>query len=267
MAMPLNLILVRHGESEGNVATALSKKGDDSKFTEEFLNRHSSTWRLTPKGVQQAIQSGDWVKQNIGGRFHRCYVSDYDRAKETAAGLGLTDAEWFVTYYLVERCWGDLDVMPFEERKQKFKENLRRKSMDPFYWVPTNGESMLDLLCSRLERILDTLHRECDGKDAIMVVHGEVMWGFRYILERMSHAEIMRLEHSDHPHDKIHNGQILHYTRKNPVTGEAAPYLNWMRSICPSDLTLSSNGWKVIERKRFTNDELIEQVELRHIQL
>jgi len=264
MPMPLNLVLVRHGESEGNVATTLSKKGDDSKFTEEFLNRHSSTWRLTPKGQKQAKISGEWIKENIGSRFHRYYVSDYDRAKETAAGLFLPEAEWFVTYYLVERCWGDLDVMPFEERKQRFKENLRRKSMDPFYWVPTNGESMLDLLCSRLERILDTLHRECDGKNAILVVHGEVMWGFRYILERMHHAEIMRLEYSESPYDKIHNGQILHYTRLNPKTGKIEPYLNWMRSVCPNDTTLSSNDWTPIIRKRFTNTELLKQVRLRH---
>jgi hypothetical protein len=47
MGMPANLVLVRHGESEGNIATALSKKGDNSMFTEAFLNRHSSTWRLT----------------------------------------------------------------------------------------------------------------------------------------------------------------------------------------------------------------------------
>lgn len=32
MGIPINLVLVRHGESEGNVATALSKKGNDSIF-------------------------------------------------------------------------------------------------------------------------------------------------------------------------------------------------------------------------------------------
>jgi broad specificity phosphatase PhoE len=264
MSMPIDLVLVRHGESEGNLATALSKRGDDSMFTEAFLNRHSSTWRLTEKGKDQARIAGEWVRNNIAKSFYRFYVSDYDRAKETAVLLDFQEAEWMITYYLIERNWGELDVMPFEERRSKFVENLRRKAMDPFYWTPLNGESM-PMLLLREEKILDTLHRECDGHDALMVVHGEVMWGFRYVIERMTHSDIMKLEHSTNPHDKIHNCQILHYTRKDPVTGCISPYLNWMRSICPTDLSLSRNEWQPIVRRKFSNEDLLKEVELRHV--
>lgn len=264
MGMPENLVLVRHGESEGNIATALSKRGNDSMFTEKFLNRHSSTWRLTERGREQAAIAGKWIKENIGGCFHRYYVSEYDRAKETAALLDISGAKWMINFYLREREWGALDVMPFEERKKKFAENLRRKEMDPFYWIPTDGESM-PTVCLRLEtKVLDTLHRECNRKDALLVVHGDIMWGFRYILERPTHAEIMRLEHSDNPHDKIHNAQIIHYTRKNPETGKLSPYLSWMRSICPTDISLSSNAWQEIKRRKFSNEELFWEVNLRH---
>jgi broad specificity phosphatase PhoE len=263
--MPTNLVLVRHGESEGNVATSLSKKDDDSMFTETFINRHSSTWMLTEKGKQQARIAGKWIKKEIGNIFDRYYVSDYDRAKQTAALLGLLKAQWMVTFYLREREWGDLDVLPFKKRKEKFQENLRRREIDPFYWTPTGGESMANL-CLRLEtKILDTLHRECDQKNVVLVVHGEVMWAFRYILERLTHPDIMRLEHSDSPYDKIHNGQILHYTRIDPVSGEMAPYLNWMRSVCPNNLLLSSNRWEKIKRKRFSNRELLWEVKRRHL--
>ena len=260
--MPKNLVLVRHGESEGNVATSLSKKGDNSMFTKEFLNRHSSTWRLTGKGREQAIIAGKWVKRNIGETFFRYYVSEYDRAKETAALLDLPEAKWMITYYLRERDWGSLDVMPFRERKQRFRENLCRKEIDPFYWTPLNGESM-PTLCLRLEKILDTLHRECDGCDALLVVHGEVMWGMRYLIERLTHVDIMRLEYSKDPRDKIHNCQIIHYTRKDPETGSIAPYLNWMRSVCPTDLSLSENEWQPINRRKFSNEDLLHEVELR----
>jgi broad specificity phosphatase PhoE len=54
MAMPVDLVLVRHGESEGNIAHALSKSGDDRHYTPEFRARHSSTWRLSDRGVEQA---------------------------------------------------------------------------------------------------------------------------------------------------------------------------------------------------------------------
>ena len=263
MGMPIDLVLVRHGESEGNLATALSKRGDDRMFTQEFLNRHSSTWQLTDKGRKQAGIAGEWVKKNIANSFYRYYVSEYDRAKETAALLNLSDAEWMITYYLIERNWGDLDVLPFEERKTRFAENLRRKEMDPFYWTPTNGESM-PALSLRLEKILDTLHRECDMFSAMLVVHGEVMWGLRYLLERMTHSDIRKLEHSKNPHDKIHNCQIIHYTRRDPKSGDIAPYLNWMRSVCPTDLSLSSNEWQEIKRRKFSNEDLLQEVALRH---
>ena len=263
MGMPIDLFLTRHGKSEGNLATALSKKGDDSMFTPEFLSRHSSTWRLVPEGIEQAKAAGNWIKANFGAFFHRYYVSDYDRAKETAAWLGLPGAEWMVSFYLRERDWGELDVMPHEERKRKFAENLRRKEIDPFYWKPSNGEPM-PTVCLRIEKTLETLHRECDMESAIMVIHGEVMWGMRYLFERMTHADIMRFERSKDPRDKIHNGQIIHYTRRDPMTGEIAPYLNWMRSICPTDLSLSYNNWQPIIRRKFSNEDLLQEVELRH---
>ena len=263
MGMPRNLVLVRHGESEGNVAAALSKKGDHSKFTEEFLSRHSSTWRLTGKGRKQPILAGQWIKENVGIIFKRWFVSEYDRAKETAALLDIPEAEWLISFYLRERDWGELDVMSIEERKKRFAENLRSKDIDPFYWKPVNGESM-PTVCLRLEKILDTLHRECDMQDAILVAHGEVMWCFRYLLERMSHTNIMELEHSKDPYDKIHNCQIIHYTRVNPITGEIAPYLNWMRSVCPNDPSLSRNVWVEILRRKFSNADLLQEVEQRY---
>lgn len=263
MGMPKNLVLVRHGESEGNVASALSKKGDDSMFTKDFLERHSSTWRLTEKGRRQPVLAGRWIRKNVGKKFHRCFVSEYDRAKETAALMNIPKAEWLISFYLRERDWGELDVMSVEERKRRFAENLRSKDIDPFYWKPMNGESM-PTVCLRLEKILDTLHRECDMQNALLVGHGEVMWCFRYLLERMSHNSIMELEHSKDPHDKIHNCQIIHYTRVDPITGEIAPYLNWMRSVNPNDISLSRNEWVKVVRKKYSNTELLQEVERRY---
>ncbi|OIN91671.1 hypothetical protein AUJ42_01460 [Candidatus Collierbacteria bacterium CG1_02_44_10] len=46
---PLELVFVRHGESEGNVAVKAAENGDTSFFTDEFKKRHSSTWNLNPE--------------------------------------------------------------------------------------------------------------------------------------------------------------------------------------------------------------------------
>jgi len=69
--MPIDLLLVRHGESEGNVAMSLSRKGDDRYFTPEFRNRHSSSYRLTPQGEAQAMAAGAWIRDNVGSQFDR----------------------------------------------------------------------------------------------------------------------------------------------------------------------------------------------------
>ena len=59
-----DLVLSRHGESEGNVARQRSIEGDDSLFHGEFQHRHSSSWRLTDRGRRQAAAAGDWLRKN-----------------------------------------------------------------------------------------------------------------------------------------------------------------------------------------------------------
>lgn len=261
MALPNDIVLVRHGESEGNLAYRQSRRGDDSAFTEEFRNRHSSFWRLTDKGREQARMAGEWIRQNIGDRFDRYYVSEFIRAQETAALLGLPDAVWFRDFYLRERNWGDLELKTQEERALLFGEVLQKRNSDTFFWRPPNGESLAEL-CLRIDRVLHTLHRECDGKRVVMVCHGEVMWAFRVRLERMSQGRFRELERSSDIRDSILNTQILHYTRCDPGSSYVAPYAQWMRSVCPTDQSLSRNTWERIERPTFSNEDLLEEATL-----
>ncbi len=260
MTMPEDLVLVRHGESEGNVATNASKRGDHHYYTPAFRARHSSTWRLTDKGRAQAAIAGDWIIQNIGEQFHRYYTSEYLRARETAACLGLPDARWYAEFYLRERDRGKLDVIDHESLKRDYQDELIRRTIDPFYWTPPGGECLAQV-CLRTDRVLDTLHRECEGSRVILVLHGETMLAIRVRLERMSQYRFRMLDDSKHPHHRIHNGQVIHYTRVNPETGEVSPYLEWVRSVCPTDLALSSNVWERIQRPSYTNEQLIENAE------
>lgn len=259
MTMPRNLVLVRHGESEGNVAVKLSKRGDHSAYTDEFVERHSSEWRLTDLGVEQAQQAGAWLRENIGSEFGRYYTSEYERAKETAFYLSLPNAIWYRDFSLRERNWGDLDVMSEQQKRIRFSEVIKRRKTDGLYWTPPNGESHADL-CMRLVRTLHTLHRECTDMDVIIVCHGEVIRAFRFLLERWTPRQFTENDSSRNPYDKIHNCQIVHYTRINPETGEEAPHLDWVRSVCPTDLSRSRNEWEVVTRPKFTNDQLIAEV-------
>ncbi|MDP2629155.1 MAG: histidine phosphatase family protein [Candidatus Harrisonbacteria bacterium] len=259
--MPINLVLVRHGESEGNVANRASRQGDDSYFTEEFRRKHNSRFRLTDLGRQQADTAGRFIRNQMEALlpFDRHYVSEYTRAVETAAHLELPRAQWYIEFYLRERDWGAMDNMPDRERHEAFLSEMQRRERDAFYWAPSGGESMADL-CQRIDRVLDTLHRECSDKNIIIVCHGEVMWAFRVRLERLTQEAYRQLDESEDPKNRIHNCQILHYTRRDPETRKLGKYLGWKRSICPTDTRLSHNSWESITRQRFANNDLLRMV-------
>lgn len=105
------------------------------------------------------------------------------------------------------------------------------------------------------------------GRSVIAVSHGETMWAFRLRLERMSQVTYRKLDESDDKRDRIHNAQIIQYTRIDPHSARAeepcnpSPYYKWMRSVCPTDENLSWNKWAEIERQTYTNEELLQNVE------
>ncbi|OGH69409.1 MAG: hypothetical protein A2754_01400 [Candidatus Magasanikbacteria bacterium RIFCSPHIGHO2_01_FULL_47_8] len=261
--LPENLILVRHGESEGNVAKRHSEEGNDNDFTPEFRERHNSVLRLTDRGIEQAQAAGEWLKGNGLGVFDRYYCSEYLRAVETASHLGLPQAEWRLEYQLRERDHGLMDIVTETERRQKFSAYLQEYEKQRFYSPLPDGESFAQL-CTRLRSgIMDTLHRECSGNNSvILVTHGDTMRGLRVILERTP-AHLFHIQHSgrDISH-RISNCQIFHYTRRDPVrSATLLPHLGWVRSVCPWDSSRSSGLWQSIARRTYTNDNMLALVQ------
>lgn len=272
--MPADLLLIRHGESEGNVALNASKAGDNRHMTKGFLAQHSSHWRLSPKGREQAALTGAWLREQFPGGFDRYYTSEYTRAMETAALLGLPGADWMISPYLRERWWGDLDRMSYEERRVAFAQSLHDRDVAPYYWRPPNGESLVEV-CARLRPILSALHRECDGKRVVIVCHGEVMEAFRIELERLSQDGYLAWERRKETDDslKIRNCQIFQYSRRPaPWEDDLQPLgtaafeegltkrADWFRSFRPCDGLEGS--WEKIERlrSRYDNERLLEIV-------
>ncbi len=257
MPLPIDLVLVRHGTSEGNAAKRLSEKGDHSAFS-LLHGRHTSSFRLTEQGRKQAIAAGHWMQDHLG-RFDRFYTSEYSRAMETAGLLRLQGAQWYCDFYISERDWGDLDIMPENERQKRFSEALKMREVEPFFWRPPNGESFAQL-CLRVDRMLNTLHRECGDKRVVIVCHGEVMWAFRVRLERMSQVRFRELHLSKKQEDRIHNCQILHYTRRDPVTENLDKHYNYFQIIRPTQSPVVTFPWQRITRPRYTSEDLLDVV-------
>ncbi|MBI3632583.1 MAG: phosphoglycerate mutase family protein [Candidatus Vogelbacteria bacterium] len=260
--MPKRLLLGRHGESEGNKAKKLLTAGADpaTVLTPEFLNRHSSKFRLTDAGQLQAITTGDWIHKNVAKKFDRYYVSEYLRALETAALFNFPDADWRKDFNLRERDYGLMDLLSPEQKERCYIEEMEIYKKEKFLMpIPGGGESIANV-CLRVRSVFDTLHRECENDEVCMVCHGEFMWACRIVLERIAMEEYHELDSSKHPFDRIHNCQVLEYTRINPFTGEETNCYKWMRSVCPSNLTLSRNEWTEIKRRKYSNEELLAEV-------
>lgn len=257
--LPIDIILIRHGESEGNIAQDLSKQGDDSLWSREFGQRHTSNYRLTDKGREQAVEAGKWVREYFSKKFDGYYCSEYIRAQETAALLGFEKAKWHLEFYLREQDRGVLAGKSVVEREKHYSDLMESLKKDTFYVAPPGGESIANA-CLRVDRILSLWQNHCPGQKVIAVCHGNILSAFRVRLERMSQRRYQELQHSDDPRDRMYNGQILHYTRRDPETGEIAPYPTWFRSAVPWDSSLGRSEWDQIVRPVYTNAQLLEEV-------
>ncbi len=254
MGMPDHLVFVRHGESEGNVAQHQAKLGDESLYTEKFQLTPGRNWALTETGITQAQAAGKWISQNIGETFDRYYVSTFTRTKQTAAYLGLKDAQWKMTRRVRERDWGEFGSIPRSKNEEISKSNVSLKDIDFLYWRPPSGESMADMQI-RARLLFDTLHRECDQKRVIVVSHGEFIDACRAELEYLNDDEWDEV--SKDVNYKIYNAQVLHYSRIDPASGERSSYLRWFQNVCPWNEN-PKEEWSVIERKSYSNEELLK---------
>ena len=68
---PIRIILIRHGESEGN-----TDKGKYENVPDFALN-------LTPEGIEQAREAGGKIKDIIGRETVYVYLSPYYRTRQT----------------------------------------------------------------------------------------------------------------------------------------------------------------------------------------
>jgi NAD+ kinase len=262
LPMPIYLILVRHGESEGNLAHDAEKNHQQDLYTEKFTGKPGHLWRLTERGVCQAHIAGQWLRENFDVESIKgFFTSDYARAKETAAHLNLPGARWKKHPYLHERSWGLLETLTEVEKWKKYEEDMKQREFNPFYWRPPRGETMVNVML-RVDSVFGTLHREYSDSSVIMVDHGDVIMAKIILLEKINVVRYEEIRRIGKTLDKIHNCQVIIYSRKNPRTGKIGPYLDWKLSVCPWNLKLSRNKWQKIKRPVFSNEDLLAEVEL-----
>lgn len=266
MGMPLEVVFVRHGQSEANIIQQAEKDGREHELASIIRERPDWMHRLTPHGENQAKTTGEWILNNIGDIgevFEGRYYSSYIRTRETAVGLGGTALEWRKYNLLHERDWGHFGTTPRNEHSTKFPETSRLKKEAPLYARLDGGEALADNVTLRVRNFRDTLKDKWDNKRVIAVTHGDVMSVVRYVFEDMLPEEWHAMDQDKS--QKIGNCSLLRYSRINPEDSEdVRPHLGWRQMVQPNDLPSSPfNGeWQRLPDDRFmTGAELLASVE------
>ncbi|MQY15351.1 2,3-bisphosphoglycerate-dependent phosphoglycerate mutase [Streptomyces sp. RB5] len=184
MARPRRIVLIRHGESEGNV--------DDTIYE----HRPDHALRLTERGRQQAHEAGARLREIFGDQPVSAYVSPYRRTQETLVHMRLDRARMRIREEprLREQDWGNWQD-PDEVRMQK----VYRDSYGHFFFRFPQGESGADVY-DRVGAFLESLHRSFEKPDhpenVLIVTHGLTM---RLFCMRWFHWTVAEFESLSNP--------------------------------------------------------------------
>jgi broad specificity phosphatase PhoE len=193
--MPVaELILVRHGESAGNVAREEAERSGADVIPVEARDADVP---LTAVGARQADLLGHFLRAEGEAALPTAvWTSPYVRARQTAeaviaaSGLQLRP---HVDERLRDKELGVLDTLTTHGVRNRFPgEAERRRWLGKFYYRPPGGESWADLAL-RLRSALWDIDRTEDGARVLVATHDAVISVLRYICEGLDEHQILRL--------------------------------------------------------------------------
>ena len=193
---PHRLVIVRHGQSERNVAKEIAKAGG---LPEVWTNNvRDLDTPLTPTGVQQAIATGGFLRDS--GDFDVIFSSPYMRALQTTQHI-ISQLRTAPLTVMEERIreieFGVLDGLTSAGIKARYPEEFARRQREGKYWYrPPGGESRPDVAL-RVHSFLGMLTRDYRQKHVLVVCHSVVVLIFRRLLERWDEAKYMEVDRED----------------------------------------------------------------------
>jgi broad specificity phosphatase PhoE len=190
--MTSRLVLVRHGESEGNVAATRAERAGDELVG---IRTRDADTPLSATGEEQAVALGDHLAALPPDQLPEAvWCSPYVRARRTAAlaleraGLDLPPV---VDERLRDRELGILDGLTSHGVAARFPEEAaRRDRLGKMYYRPPGGESWSDVAL-RLRSVVGDLVRLEPDRRVLVVCHDAVIWLLRYVCEGMTEETLM----------------------------------------------------------------------------
>jgi broad specificity phosphatase PhoE len=187
-------VLVRHGESAGNVARDLAEGSGELLID---LAVRDMDVPLSDRGRSQAEAVGRWLGEQGRSRPAIVVASPYERAHQTAS-LAVAASGTAIPIVLDERLrereFGILDRLTHAGVAARFPEQAEaRARVGKFYHRPPGGESWCDVAL-RVRSALDTVSREHAGEHVCVVAHQVVVLMFCYVLQSLSEREVLDLD-------------------------------------------------------------------------
>ena len=187
----MNLILIRHGQSEWNALNQFTGWKDPD---------------LTAKGIEEAHNAGKIIN-NLKINFDLVFTSALIRAQNTAEIILKEINQPLSTIKnqaLNERNYGDLAGLNKDDARKRWGDeqvHIWRRSYDI---PPPGGESLKDTG----ERVLPFFMKEilphvCKGKNVLVAAHGNSLRSLIKFLDNISNEDIVKLE--------IPTGAPIHY--------------------------------------------------------
>jgi broad specificity phosphatase PhoE len=239
MHWPEQLIIVRHGQSAGNVARDAAHEAAMDRIE---LTVRDADVPLSGLGQKQAAALGHWFAgQAEGARPQVLLSSPYRRALQTAetfrtSGGAPSDVPICFDERLREKEFGILDGLTTPGVANIFPEQAEfRRLLGKFYHRPPGGESWCDVIL-RLRSVLDTISLHYAGKRVMIFTHQVVVLCMRYILETLDEPRILEIDRqgdvancaiTDYRFDAAagHDGLLVlkRYNVTAPMEKEATP--------------------------------------------
>lgn len=190
------LTIVRHGQSERNVAKEQAKALGAVTVWGGTLRDVDTP--LTALGVQQAIQTGKFLRDLA--IFDVIFSSPYMRALQTSQHITsqLDPAPPIIMEERVREIeFGVLDGLTHHGIKERFPDEWARREREGKYWYrPPGGESRPDVAL-RVHSFLGALTRDFRQKKVLVVCHSVVVLIFRRLLERWDEAKYLEVDQED----------------------------------------------------------------------
>jgi 2,3-bisphosphoglycerate-dependent phosphoglycerate mutase len=223
---PARLWLVRHGQSQGNVARDAAQQAGQHEID---IDVRDVDVPLSELGKKQAEAAGRWFAAlPRDERPDVALASPYVRARQTAeiiCNLGALvggPARPILDERLREREFGIFDRLTSMGIRERFPdEAAHRRRLGKFYHRPPGGESWADVIL-RLRSMLNTINLHYCDRRVLVVCHQVVVLCFRYILEELDEEAILGI---DKQSDVLNCG-IAAYDFASDADGLAAPALS-----------------------------------------